>query len=172
MEVELEAGLNADPTIQFVIQGEKKGTGHEWVRQIIFETPDLTPVLTGANRNRLTSNRNRQTPNRNQRGRWLAGKSNPACGSVVGLLGWVLVGLLGWLPVAGHGIWAHVLTAGQNVCPYTVNRHCDGTLGSRCSAHIPPWSERKIVTWNYMPVGQSGAQAGAQAPVKQLERAA
>ena len=26
----MEADLNADPTNEFVIKGEKKGTGHEW----------------------------------------------------------------------------------------------------------------------------------------------
>ena len=45
--------------------------------EYIFETPDLTPVLTGANRNRQTPNRNRQTPDRNRGGRRLAGKCNP-----------------------------------------------------------------------------------------------
>ena len=29
MEVEFEVGLNADPTSQFLIQGEKKGTGQK-----------------------------------------------------------------------------------------------------------------------------------------------
>ena len=30
MMFELEADLNADPTNEFVMKGEKKGTGHEW----------------------------------------------------------------------------------------------------------------------------------------------
>ena len=36
MAVELEADLNADPTNEFVIKGQRKG---------IFETPNLTPKL-------------------------------------------------------------------------------------------------------------------------------